>query len=108
MFPDQRLVWHIVCCNAIGMSQVESNERRPGMSIAQIQLQSDRVINENVSRSIRELSYRQIHEIECVSREGVVTLCGTLASFYLKQVAQSIASKVPGVNRVVNDIQVIG
>lgn len=76
------------------------------MSIAQIQLKSDRVINENVMRSIRELSYRQIHDIHCVSREGVVTLCGTLASFYLVQVAQSIAAKVPGVHRVVNEIQV--
>jgi osmotically-inducible protein OsmY len=77
------------------------------MSIAQIQLKSDSVINENVARSIRELSCRQIHDIQCISREGVVTLFGTLASFYLVQIAQSIASKVPGVHRVVNEIQVV-
>ena len=78
------------------------------MSIARIQLKSDRVMNEEVARSIRELSCRQIRDIECVSHNGVVTLGGTLASFYLKQVAQSIASKVPGVNRVVNEIRVVG
>ena len=78
------------------------------MSVAVIQLKSDCVIDDEVRRSIRELSYRQIRDIECVSRNGVVTLCGTLATFYLKQVAQSIASKVPGVNRVVNEIQVVG
>jgi osmotically-inducible protein OsmY len=77
------------------------------MSIARIQLKSDEMINESVTRSIRELSYRQIHSIECESHNGVVTLCGTLASFYLKQVAQSIASKVPGVHRVVNEIRVV-
>jgi osmotically-inducible protein OsmY len=78
------------------------------MSIATIQLKSDRVISDEVARSIRELSCRQIRDIECVYRDGVVTLCGTLASFYLKQIAQSIASKVPGVNRVVNEISVVG
>ena len=78
------------------------------MSIARIQLKSDRVIKGEVARSIRELSCHQIRDVECVCQKGVVTLRGTLPTFYLKQVAQSIASKVPGVNRIVNDIRVVG
>lgn len=68
---------------------------------------SDELLNQQVGKSIRRLNYRQLHEVECRSKNGVVTLAGTLASFYFKQMAQAITSKVPGVKRVVNDIQVV-
>jgi len=38
--------------------------------------------------------------------EGVVVLRGRVPTFYLKQVAQTVASKVPGVDLVVNHLQV--
>jgi osmotically-inducible protein OsmY len=68
---------------------------------------SDELLNQKVGKSIRQLNYRQLHEIECRSKNGVVTLAGTLASFYFKQMAQAIAAKVPGVTRIVNEIQVV-
>ena len=77
------------------------NERR-------LETTPDERLDAKVGQSIRELSYRQVHEVKCHSRNGVVTLAGTLASFYFKQMAQVNAAKVPGVTRVVNEIHVSG
>ncbi len=42
----------------------------------------------------------------CPTSDGVVCLMGFLPSYYLKQVAQEIASGVEGVRHVVNRIKV--
>lgn len=39
-------------------------------------------------------------------REGTLRLNGQLPSFYLKQVVQAVAHRVPGVSRVINHIEV--
>lgn len=60
-----------------------------------------------VRDSLRKLSYHQLDDVECaVVSEDHVTLTGKLHSYYLKQIAQTIAIKVPGVRRVTNEILV--
>ncbi len=61
---------------------------------------------EQVYAAFQQLGYRQLRTLHCKSNGATVTLQGTIGSFYLKQIAQSTAAKVEGVERVVNEIEV--
>ena len=50
---------------------------------------------------------RHWREISCEYHEGVLTLRGSVPSFYLKQVLQSILKDVPGVERIDNRVDVV-
>ena len=56
--------------------------------------------------SFEQLGYPQLNAVRCSFDGGVLRLSGTLNSFYLKQVAQSVAVRTPGVRSVENQIQV--
>jgi osmotically-inducible protein OsmY len=56
--------------------------------------------------TFRQLGYSQLNAIKCSSIDGEICLSGELDSFYLKQVAQSVAIKVSGKQNVQNQIQV--
>ncbi|HEY4313770.1 MAG TPA: BON domain-containing protein [Pirellulales bacterium] len=58
-------------------------------------------------RCFRASPYTVLHDIECDCQEGAVTLRGEAASFFLKQVAQELARKVQGVERITNRIDVV-
>lgn len=67
---------------------------------------SNELVN-NVRASLGRLSYQQLNDVDCsVDGENNVTLTGSLKSYYLKQIAQAIAIKVPGVGQVNNQILV--
>jgi hypothetical protein len=59
-----------------------------------------------VLRTFEQLGYPQLQAVVCESNGDQVTLSGVLDSYYLKQVAQSVAVKIPGVNSVDNQITV--
>jgi len=63
-------------------------------------------IDHKVAERLRRSNYWALRDISCSTRDGVVCLMGFLPSYYLKQVAQEIASGVEGVRHVVNRIQV--
>ncbi|MFO7907196.1 MAG: BON domain-containing protein [Planctomycetota bacterium] len=50
---------------------------------------------------------RHWREIACEYEDGVLTLRGSVPSFYLKQVLQSIVKKVPRVDRIENRVDVV-
>lgn len=50
---------------------------------------------------------RHWREIACDYEDGVLILRGSVPSFYLKQVLQSIVKEVPGVDRVDNRVDVV-
>lgn len=56
--------------------------------------------------SFEQLGYPQLNAVQCAAEGGVLRLSGVLNSFYLKQVAQSVAVRTPGVRSVENEIQV--
>lgn len=66
-----------------------------------------------VLRSVKSTLSRSCHftrhwrEIACEYREGVLTLRGSVPSFYLKQVLQSILKDIPGVERIDNRVDVV-
>ncbi len=66
---------------------------------------SPRSLVTEVQNALSILSYRQLDQVECFAeKQGHVTLSGKLQSYYLKQIAQAIALKVPGVRQVTNKI----
>lgn len=75
-------------------------------SISNSSLVPNDLVN-NVRASLGRLSYQQLNDVDCsVDGNNNVTLTGNLKSYYLKQIAQAIAIKVPGVGQVNNQILV--
>lgn len=69
-------------------------------------LQNDLV--SKVRASLGRLSYQQLNDVNCsADNNNQITLTGHLKSYYLKQIAQTIAAKVPGVEQVKNEILVL-
>ena len=55
---------------------------------------------------LKDSDYRRLHNVKCSFHEGVVILKGSVPSFYLKQVAQVLVSKVPGIEIIDNRLKV--
>jgi len=61
---------------------------------------------DQVERALRNSPYLALRNVACECRDDVLILRGCLPTYYLKQVAQSVAVQVEGVLQVVNEIQV--
>ena len=64
------------------------------------------LLSRQVQRRLQESSYRAVRHVSVAQRVGVLTLFGRVPTFYLKQIAQSIAGKVEGVQAIDNQIEV--
>ena len=64
-------------------------------------------VAETAEARLRKNSFLGLRNITCSYASGVLTLTGCLPSYYLKQVAQEIVAGVPGVQRVVNRVDVM-
>jgi osmotically-inducible protein OsmY len=65
-------------------------------------LVSEAVIQDRFHRS----PYLPLRYIDCRLDDGTLVLSGRVPTFYLKQLAQTIASSLNGIRRVVNDLRV--
>jgi hypothetical protein len=59
-----------------------------------------------VQRQLQQSPYRSIRTLQCEYESGALVLRGSLPTFYLKQLAQSIALRVPGVAAIRDLIEV--
>lgn len=59
-----------------------------------------------IARALAETGYRELQDILVIARNGKVTLWGTVATYFLKQLAQEITGHQPGVHHVVNGVHV--
>ncbi len=66
----------------------------------------DKTIKEQLEQQFRSTPYRELFRTISHFDRGVATLDGEVSSFYLKQIAQTLAKRVPGVHTVVNHIAV--
>jgi osmotically-inducible protein OsmY len=57
--------------------------------------------------SLRAGPYPVLRNISCRCESGQLTLTGAVGSFYLKQIAQTIVARVPGVGRIDNRLEVL-
>ncbi len=64
------------------------------------------VVLADAMRQLRKSNYHQLTRVDCDFHAGVLTLRGTVSSYYLKQIAQSRVRRIPGVESIVNRLQV--
>ena len=76
------------------------------ISPSSLLVSSDRVV-EGAENCLRHNSYLALKNVQCDFHEGVLTLKGCLPTYYLKQMAQSVVGRVVGVQRIVNEIEVV-
>lgn len=85
----------------------ESSERNGTMFINATSEHSKDQLAERVWNSMQRLGVHRLTRVRCESRGTTIVLRGTANSYYQKQLAQTIAAKVPGVHHVINQLQVI-
>ncbi len=61
-----------------------------------------------VERALHGSSHCGLRAVRCHYADGRVTLSGEVVSYYLKQVAQTIVGRMPQVQRVYNQLRVVG
>ena len=66
----------------------------------------DQRVAEGVVRALQCSPYLALRMLSCSVTQRIVTLQGRLPSFYLKQVAQSLACRVEGAVEVRSEIEV--
>ncbi|MCC7335425.1 MAG: BON domain-containing protein [Pirellulaceae bacterium] len=59
-----------------------------------------------VRRRLHSCGYAALKSVECTHESGVLTLRGSVASFYLKQVAQERIRTIEGITRICNELEV--
>jgi hypothetical protein len=50
-------------------------------------------VGASVQEELQASGYRALHHLSCRVSDGRVVLCGTVPSYYLKQVAQCVVSR---------------
>jgi osmotically-inducible protein OsmY len=81
-------------------------ERRLGLPMRRRTLRADAVLEEHLRQQFRATPYRELARTQCRFHRGTVILEGEVSSYYLKQIAQTIARRMHGVTGVVNHISV--
>jgi osmotically-inducible protein OsmY len=61
-----------------------------------------------VERALHGSSHCGLRGVRCRFADGSVTLSGDVVSYYLKQIAQTIVGSLPQVQRVYNQLRVVG
>jgi osmotically-inducible protein OsmY len=67
---------------------------------------ANRCAAEAVQRAMRSSAYRSLSRIGVSTSQGRVVLAGRVSSYYLKQLAQTLAMRVCGRVEVKNEVQV--
>jgi osmotically-inducible protein OsmY len=65
-------------------------------------------IEEQARIRLQHSPYRAIRRVSCRFEDGVLTLVGRVPTFHYKQLAQTAVVQIPGISRVVNEIDVDG
>lgn len=60
----------------------------------------------SVRAQFRDSGYYFLRALTCHCHQGTLVLRGWLPTYYLKQVARTLAARVPGVRAVVDEIEI--
>jgi osmotically-inducible protein OsmY len=67
----------------------------------------DDVVEVAAEARLMKSPYRELQQVSCESRQGVVTLRGRVSSYYLKQIAQEFVGQLIAVVEVDNRLNVV-
>lgn len=88
------------------MGPQDLSGRSTGMCTTPRPVMSQQII-EGAENCLRHNSYLALKNVRCDYHEGVLTLRGCLPTYYLKQIAQTTVARLEGVQRIVNQIEVV-
>lgn len=66
-----------------------------------------RNVADDIQRAMNTCGYAALRDLGCEFRAGVATLRGRVPSWYLRQVAQAVVRRVPGVVQLVDCLEVV-
>lgn len=69
--------------------------------------EGEQLLTQRVQLALRNAGHPALRELEIEVADGVIFLCGSVTSFYQKQLAQVVVQRVNGVRGVVNGLEVI-
>jgi osmotically-inducible protein OsmY len=78
----------------------------PGDSTAGDFAKADELVANRVSQALSQSGYAPLRRLHCECYRGTVLLQGTVGSYFLKQMAQAIASRIDGVRQIDNRLRV--
>lgn len=61
-----------------------------------------------IEEAFRRTGYGELRLLDVHCEGDVVTISGRVPTYYLKQLAQNVASDVPGSGRICNELRVCG
>lgn len=67
--------------------------------------QADEQLQQRVVMYLAHADHRSMRSLAVTARNGVVTLCGTVPTFYVRQLAIACASRVAGVRVVIDQVE---
>ena len=68
---------------------------------------AERDLSEAVQSALRATGYLALRNLSVIVKGDLANLRGHVPSYHQKQVAQSVAQRVPGIARVVNSVEVL-
>lgn len=63
-------------------------------------------VTRRAERMLRQCGYRPLSEVRCSFQDGVLSLHGSVPTYYMKQVAQTVVGKLEEVRRIDNQLDV--
>jgi hypothetical protein len=64
-------------------------------------------IREQAENRLRGNSYLALHDLGCTVADGVLVVRGRVPSYFLKQVVSAAVADIEGVDRIVNQVEVV-
>lgn len=68
--------------------------------------QQQQMVEQAVEAALQQAGYYALKQIRCEFDRGMLTLCGSVPSFYMKQMAQAAVSRVSGIELIDNQLEV--
>jgi osmotically-inducible protein OsmY len=101
--------WEPEVCELTFRPRGESSGVPVAISGSPIDLESTNslVLTDAVRRELASTGYLELRDLRVNMMDDLAKLVGHVPSYYLKQLAQSAAKRVPGVAHVVNAIEVV-
>ena len=85
---------------------VATERKSPAASSIRVISSPEDIVTVAAGARLMKSSYFEIRRVSCEFHEGVLTLRGCVSCYYLKQVAQSLVSRIAGVVQIDNQLDV--
>src|SRR5262245_61513616 len=95
-------------CDFFVSSEARYHRERSGHAQVREDASTNGALADSVRQMLQTTGYLPLRNVDIKIESRAVWLGGAVSSYYLKQLAQAVVMRVPGVGCVVNDIEVVG